>query len=90
MKALLVVATIVDLVLAAFLVGISGFIFGGGPEGMRGAFGAALCWWVVFIACLGAPVLGFLLLRRGYRQAGPLAAWAPPVILATVLAVVPL
>jgi hypothetical protein len=44
----------------------------------------------VFIACLGAPVAGFLLLRRGYRQAGPLVAWAPPGILAVVLAVVPL
>jgi hypothetical protein len=90
MKALLVVATIVDLVLAAFLVGISGFILGGGPEGMHGEFGAALCWWVVFIASLGAPVLGFLLLRRGHRRAGPLVAWAPPAILAAVLTVVPL
>jgi len=90
MKALLVVASIVDLLLAALLVGISGFIFGGGPEGMRGEFSAALCWWVVFIASLGAPVLGFLLLRRGYRRAGLLVAWAPPVILAIVFALVPL
>ena len=34
-KALLVVAALIDLALAALLVGVSGFVTGGGPESMN-------------------------------------------------------
>lgn len=34
----LVLATVVDLALATLLIGVSGFVFDGGPEGMRGEF----------------------------------------------------
>ena len=34
----------------------------------------------MFVACLAAPVLGFLLLRRGRPGAGVLLAWVPVAI----------
>jgi hypothetical protein len=77
MLAFLVIATIVDLGLAGLLVAISGFIFGGGPEGLSGDFGAAAAWTAAFIGCLAAPAAGFILRRRGYPGAGAAAAFVP-------------
>ncbi len=65
LKALLIIATVVDLALAALLIAVSGFIFGGGPEGLRGALGPAAGWGPAFVACLAAPPVGFALYRRG-------------------------
>ena len=80
MKVLLVIAIVADLALAALLVGISGFVFGGGPEGMHGAIWVAIGWWAMFIAALAAPVLGVVLARRGKPEAGALIAWMPAII----------
>lgn len=80
MKVLLALAAIADLALAALMIGISGFVFGGGPEGMHGEIGVAIGWGAMFIACLAAPVLGFVLLRRGRPGAGVLLAWVPVAI----------
>jgi hypothetical protein len=66
--------------LAALLVALSGFIFGGGPEGLHGEAGADIVWWAAFIATLAAPVLGILLLRRGRPGRGVLIAWAPVIV----------
>jgi hypothetical protein len=79
------IAVVADLALAAFLVALSGFIFGGGPEGMHGETGAAMIWWGAFISALVAPVLGILLFRHGRPGPGVLIAWAP-VIVALVFA----
>ncbi len=43
----LILATIVDLALAALLVAVSGFIFGGGPEGANGEATAITLWLLV-------------------------------------------
>ena len=77
--ALLVAATIADLGLAALLIGVSGFIFGHGPEGMHGNPAAAAIWFMLLVITLAAPVLGFLQRRQGREQAGLLIAWLPPV-----------
>jgi hypothetical protein len=76
---MLILAAVVDLALAALLVGISGFVFGGGPEGMKGETGAVIVWVAAFVAALAAPVAGFVLLRRQRPGLGALVAWAPPV-----------
>ena len=77
-KVLIVLATIVDLALAALLIGVSGFVFGGGPEGMHGAFWPAAGWTAMFIGCLVAPVAGFIFNGRGKTGVGVLVAWLPP------------
>ncbi len=80
MKIMYAIAVVADLALAVLLVALSGFTFGGGPEGMHGELGAAITWWAGFIATLAAPILGFLLLRRGRPGLGVLIAWAPIII----------
>ena len=88
MKALLAIATLVNLALAAFLVAISGFILGGGREGMHGDIRPAIGWWAMFIACLCAPVVGVLLMRRKRPGTGVLIGWIPGIV-AALVAVVP-
>jgi hypothetical protein len=80
LKIFCAIGVVADLALAVLLVGLSGFIFGGGPEGMHGEAGAATVWWTGFIATLAAPILGILLLRRGRPGIGVLIAWAPVII----------
>jgi hypothetical protein len=77
MMVLLILATIVDLGLAALLVGISGFIFEG-PEGMRGDPAAVAMWVAALAACLAAPVVGFILRGRGRAGLGLVVACLPP------------
>jgi hypothetical protein len=76
-KLLLVLATVADGALAALLVGVSGFLFDGGPESMRAGALAATGYVLAVIACLVAPIVGFILNRRGKPGAGVAAAWLP-------------
>lgn len=69
MKALLVVAAIADVALAALLVAVSGFIIGSGPESMKAGGLLVAAYAAAVLACVAAPVIGFILLRRG--KAGP-------------------
>jgi hypothetical protein len=80
MKIVYAIAVVADLALATLLVALSGFIFGGGPEGMHGETAAAIAWWVGLIPTLAAPIVGFLLLRCERPGVGVLIAWAPVVI----------
>ena len=77
-KALLIVAALIDLALAALLVGVSGFIIGGGPESMNASRFAAAAYWAAVVVCVAAPVAGFVLNRSGRAVAGLIAAWVPP------------
>jgi hypothetical protein len=79
-KFLLVVATIADGALVALMVGVSGFFFGGGPESMRAGALAAAAYFVAVVACLAAPVVGFILNRQGKAAAGLAVAWLPPAV----------
>lgn len=80
MKVVLILGTLVDLGLAALLIGISGFIFGSGPEGMNGAIWPALAWSVALLACLGMPIAGMVLIRRGHAGFGAFISWLPAII----------
>ena len=74
----LILATIVDIALAALLVAISGFIFGGGPEGMHGEASAAVIWVAGFISCFAAPIAGFVLRTHKLAGWGVVVAFIPP------------
>ena len=77
-KALLIVAAIIDVAIAALLIAVSGFIFEAGPEGMHAGPAFAAAYYAGVIACLAAPVIGFVLNRRGKSGPGVLVAWLPP------------
>jgi hypothetical protein len=77
-KFLLVVATVADGALAALMIGVSGFLFGGGPESMRAGALAAAAYFAAVIACLVAPIAGFILDKRGKTGLGLAVAWLPP------------
>ena len=79
MKVMLILAAVADLALASLLILISGFIFGDGPEGMKGETGAVLVWVAAFVVTLAAPIAGFVLLYRQRPGLGALIAWMPPV-----------
>ncbi len=76
-KLFLVLATVADLALATLLVAVSGFIFGGGPESMHAGSMAAAGYIAAVIACLVAPIAGFILDRRGKGAIGLAVAWIP-------------
>jgi hypothetical protein len=73
----LVLATITDLALAALLVGVSGFMFGSGPESGHAGSVAAAGYTAAVIACMAAPIAGFVFNRRGKTALGLTAAWLP-------------
>ncbi|MGB9041933.1 MAG: hypothetical protein WCC81_05625, partial [Pseudolabrys sp.] len=76
-KFLLVLATVVEFALAALLVGVSGFLFGGGPESMHAGFLAKVGYVAAVIGRLAAPIAGFAFNRRGKVGLGLAAAWVP-------------
>ena len=75
--AILVLATLVDLALAALMIGVSGFIFGSGPESAHGGALLAVAYTAGVIACVAAPIAGFVFSRRGKTGAGLIVAWLP-------------
>jgi hypothetical protein len=78
MIVLLILATVVDLLLAALLIGVSGFIFGGGPEGGHGEITGVLMWSLGMLMCLGCPIAGFVLRAKRQPGSGVAVAWLPP------------
>ena len=75
-----ILITVADLALAMLLIGVSGFIFGGGPEGAKGEVTAAALWCLGFASCLAAPAAGFVARARGWAGIGLLIAAVPPVV----------
>jgi hypothetical protein len=76
-KVFLVIAAVVDVAIAALLIGVSGFLFGGGPESMRGGPLGLATFAVAVTGCLALPAIGFALNRRGKSLPGLMAAWMP-------------
>jgi hypothetical protein len=76
-KFLLVLAMIADLALAALLIGVSGFMFGGGPESMHAGALAAAGYIAAVIACIAAPIAGLIFSRRGKAALALAVAWMP-------------
>ena len=56
----------------SLLIGVSGFVFGD-PTGVA-------VWGIALIACIAAPVLGFVLRSFGKPGIGTLVAWLPPAV----------
>jgi len=75
--AVLIVATIADLALAALLIGVSGFLFGSGPESIHAGAMVSLAYTAGVAACLAAPVIGFAFNRHGKTAAALAVAWLP-------------
>jgi len=76
--ALLIIAALVDLALAARLVAVSGFVVGGGPQGMSAHGFAAAAYWAAVVVCIAAAAAGFILNRKGKTVAALVLAWVPP------------
>ena len=85
--AILIVATIVDLALAALMIGVSGFIFGSGPESAHGGNLLLAAYVAGVIACVALPVAGFIFNARGKVGLGLLHAWLPPIAALIVMAI---
>lgn len=73
----LFIAAVVDLILFAFLISISNYLFGTWPRSLHGGALMATVYTVAVIACLAAPVIGLILHRRGKTTIGMLIAWLP-------------
>lgn len=76
--AVLIVAAVADLALAALMVAVSGFLFGAGPESTHAGNLAMAVYAAGVIACLAAPVAGFIFNARGSARAGLAVALLPP------------
>ncbi len=77
-KVLLILAAIVDIALAALLIGVSGFLFGTGPESTHAGAALMAGYAAAVIACIVAPIAGFVFNRRGNSTPGIIIAWMPP------------
>jgi hypothetical protein len=66
----LLTAAALDLALAALLIGVSGFIFGSGPESMHGGGWLAAAYIAAVLVCVVAPIAGFILNSRGKPALG--------------------
>jgi hypothetical protein len=73
-RAALIMAAIVGVALAVLMVGVSGFLFGSGPESMHGGALLTAAYAAGVIACLVAPIAGFVFNGRGKTAAGLLVA----------------
>ncbi len=79
MLALLVIAAIIDVGLAVLFIAVSGFIIGGGPESLNN-LSSTSAWGAALAFCLAAPMLGFILRRRGFPCAGATVALVPAML----------
>jgi hypothetical protein len=89
LKVAIVLVGLVDWALAALLVAVSGFLFGSGPESGHSGTWALIAWIAMVIACIAAPIAGFVLAGRGRPGVGLLLAVAPPIV-AFVVAFLPI
>jgi hypothetical protein len=80
MTVLLILAAIVDVLLGVLLIAVSGFIIGSGPEGLGGNTSDMLVWIAGLVACIAAPIAGFVLRRFGRTGVGVLIALVPPAV----------
>jgi hypothetical protein len=77
-RVLLIVAAIADFALAALLIGVSGFLFGSGPESMHAGTVLAAAYVAAVVVCVAAPIVGFMVTARGKAGLGLALALMPP------------
>ena len=78
-KVFLGLATIIDLAIAVLLVAVSGFLFGSGPESQHAGAVVAIVYAAGIIACVAAPIAGFVLNGIGRLLPAQVVAWLPSV-----------
>jgi hypothetical protein len=88
-KVLLIVAALIDLALAALLIGVSGFLFGSGPESLQGGPVWTAAYTAAVIVCVAAPVAGFMINARGRAGLGLALAFMPSAGALTALMIPP-
>ncbi len=86
-KIFLALAGVVDLAIAALLIGVSGFVFGSGPESYHGGMLFAAAYIAAVIACVVAPATGFILNASGRHSAAQAVAWLPAAVALVVLVI---
>ncbi len=84
MRIAIILVGLLDWALAALLVAVSGFLFGSGPESSHSGTWALIAWGAMVVACIAAPIAGFVLAGRGRAGVGLLIAVAPLVVAALV------
>lgn len=77
-RILFTLGLLADAALITLLIAVSGFVFGGGPEGLNGEVSAVLSWGAALSVCVLAPLIGITLWRRGRADLAVAAAWLPP------------
>ena len=86
-KVCLVLAGIVGIAIIALLIGVSGFVFGSGPESYHGGMvfmGASIA---AVIACIIAPATGFILNAAPKPGLAQVVAWLPAATALVVLVI---
>jgi hypothetical protein len=77
-KALLILAAVVDFATAALLIGVSGFLFGSGPESNHAGPGLDLAFAAAVITCVATPIAGYFFNQSGKPATGVPVAWTSP------------
>ncbi|MEZ0211824.1 MAG: hypothetical protein ACAH27_02610 [Xanthobacteraceae bacterium] len=77
MKIAIGIGVLLNAVLAAFVIMMSGYVFGG-PEGMRGDPAVVAGWAAVLFIVLAAPVAAIVAARHARPGLGAALALAPP------------
>lgn len=76
-KVLIVIAAVADLAIAALLIGVSGFIFAGGPNAGTADTLTAVLYVGAVVGCIALPIVALLLSRKGKTGPALIAAFAP-------------
>lgn len=84
----LALAAIVDLGIAALLIGVSGFLFEQGPQSLHAGVWLEVAYMAAVIACVVAPATGFILNAAAKHGSAQVVAWLP-VAVALVVLVIP-
>lgn len=75
----LVIAAVLDIALAVLLIGVSGFVIGGGPNAMAANTLTSVLYIGAVIACIALPIAAFIVNAKGKSGAAQFAAWLPAV-----------
>ena len=84
MRVLFILGVVVDVLIALFLILVFGWIVDSwhDPKGAWVGIAATAFWLLAFLLSAGAPLLGYVLKRRGSSASRiALAVWAPAVVL---------
>jgi hypothetical protein len=79
-KILIVIAAVADLAIAALLIGVSGFIFAGGPNAGTADTLTAVLYVGAVVGCIALPIVALLLSRKGKTGPALIAAFAPAAV----------